>query len=156
MTVIDISHIHPMLVHFPIVLFFLAASLQALILSRGGDLAANRCLANTALAVILAAAVFAIPTAIFGDIALEGARGSELPRSPLELHELFGFATMSFLVAYAAVNLLAWWRGFTLVGSRGRMWFAIGLTGVVLVLITAYLGGELVYGLGVNVAAVNP
>jgi uncharacterized membrane protein len=36
------------------------------------------------------------------------------------------------------------------------VWFVLSLVGVVLVLVTAYYGGDLVYRIGVNVAPVKP
>ena len=145
-----------MLVHFPIVLFLLGAGLQLLVLGRGGDLAAHQCLANTAIAIVALAALSAIVAAIFGDMALDHARQLGFPQAPLERHEDFGYSTMWFFIAYAALYVLAWWRRFSLAGGRGWVWFVVALAGVVLVLATAYFGGELVYDVGVNVVPVKP
>jgi len=41
MTVFDVAHIHPMLVHFPIVLLMCAVAIDAVVLLRGGDLAGD-------------------------------------------------------------------------------------------------------------------
>lgn len=153
---IDLAHIHPMLVHFPIVLFMLGAALELLVLARGGDLAARDCLSNAALASIVLAALAAIVTAIFGDMALEHAAELGFPMEPMERHEGAGFTTMWFFLAYAGLYLLAWWRGYALAGGRGWLWFLLSLVGVALVLVTGYFGGDLVYGLGVNVAPVTP
>jgi uncharacterized membrane protein len=153
---IDLPHVHPMLVHFPIVLFLLGAGLQLLVLGRGGDLAAHQCLANTAIAIIALAALSAIVAAIFGDIALDRALELGFPRAPLERHEDFGFTTMWSFIAYAVLYILAWWRRFSLAAGRGWVWFVVALAGVVLILATSYFGGELVYNVGVNVAPVKP
>ena len=153
---IDLAHVHPMLVHFPIVLFLLGAALEFIALARGADLAGRSSLANGALTLMLLAALSAIATAIFGDMALEHAVELGFPQAPLERHGGFGFGTMWFFLAYAALYLLAWWRRFPLAGGRGWLWFAVSLAGVALVLVTAYFGGDLVYRLGVNVAPVSP
>jgi uncharacterized membrane protein len=153
---IDLPHVHPMLVHFPIVLFLLGAALQLIALARGGDLAGRACLANAALAAMLLAALSAIAAAFFGDIAFDHAVALAFPRAPLERHADFGYTTMWFFIASAALTLLAWWRRFALAGGRGWLWFAASLAGVALVLATAYFGGDLVYGIGVNVAPVTP
>jgi len=153
---IDLAHVHPMLVHFPIVLFLLGTALELLVLIRRGDLAARQCLASTALAVMLLAALAAIATAFFGDVALDRAAELGFPRAPLERHGDLGFSTMWFLIAYAALYLLAWWRRFPLAAGRGWAWFVVSLAGVALVLVTAYFGGDLVYQIGVNVAPVHP
>ena len=153
---IDLVHIHPMVVHFPIVLFLLGAALEFIALVRGADLAGRSSLANGALALMLLAAAAAVVSAIFGDIALEHAVKLGFAQAPLERHGGFGFGTMWFFLAYGALYLLAWWRRFPLAGGRGWLWFAVSLAGVALVLVTAYFGGDLVYRLGVNVAPVSP
>lgn len=153
---LDISHIHPMLVHFPIVLFMLGVALQLIVLVRGRDLAAHECLANTAMAIIVLAALSAIAAAIFGDIAFDRATELGFPQEPLERHEDFGVTTTVYFGVYAALYLFAWWRRIALAGARGWVWFVIGLGGVALVLLTAYFGGDLVYRVGVNVLPVSP
>jgi uncharacterized membrane protein len=153
---IDLTHIHPMIVHFPIVLFLLGSGLELLVLARGGDLARRACLSNTALAAMVLAAAGASVAAFFGDIAFDHAVGLGFPQAPLERHADFGYTTMWFIIAYAAIYLLAWWRGFRLARGRGWSWFAVSIAGVALVLTTAYFGGDLVYRIGVNVAHVTP
>ena len=153
---INLAHIHPMLVHFPIVLFLLGAAVEFVVLVQGRDLAAHECLPQATLWLFLLAALAAIVTAIFGDIALEHAAQLGFPTAPMERHEGFGFTTMWFFIAYAALYLLAWWRRFSLAAGRGWIWFLVCLVGVVLVLVTAYFGGDLVYRVGVNVAPVTP
>jgi len=153
---IDLAHIHPMLVHFPIVLFLAGAAIEFIVLLRGQDLAAHECLPNVAVWTIVLAALAAIVTAIFGDMALEHAAQIGFPTDPMETHEGMGFTTMWFFIVYGGLYLLSWWRRFPLSGARGWVWFLLGLVGVVLVLVTAYFGGELVYRIGVNVAPVTP
>ena len=153
---IDLYHIHPMLVHFPIVLFLLGAALELLVLTRGGDLSARQCLAQSALALIVLAALAAAVTAFFGDIAFDHAVGLGFAQAPLERHADFGYTTMWFIIVYAALYLLAWWRRVPLAGGRGWLWFIVSLAGIALVLATAYFGGDLVYRIGVNVAPVSP
>lgn len=153
---IDLAHVHPMLVHFPIVLFLLGAAVEFIALARRADLAGRGCLANSGLALIVLAALAAIVTAFFGDVAFEHAVSLGFPKAPLERHEGFGYTTMWFFVVYAALHLLAWWRRFPLAGGRGWLWFIVSLAGVALVLVTAYFGGDLVYRVGVNVSPVTP
>jgi uncharacterized membrane protein len=153
---IDTAHVHPMLVHFPIVLFPLAVGLQLLVLLRGGDLAANACLANTALAMLVLGAVAAVAAAFFGDVALDQAVALGFAAAPLETHATLGISTMSAMIALSAVHLATRWFHGRLSGARGWLMLAVAVAGVGLLIVTAYFGGDLVYGLGVNVQAVKP
>jgi uncharacterized membrane protein len=153
---IDIAHVHPMLVHFPIVLFLSAVGLQLLVLLRGRDLAANACLANTALAALVLGAVAAAVAAFFGDIALDHAVELGFPSAPLEQHATLGISTMSAMIALSAVHLGARWFRWNFGGGRGWAMLALAVAGVGLLIATAYFGGDLVYRLGVNVQAVKP
>lgn len=153
---IDIAHIHPMLVHFPIVLYLLAVGLQLLVLLRGGDLSANSCLSNSALASLLLAAMAAVTAAVFGDIALDHAVEIGFPQQPLQTHAALGMSTMTLMLTLSAIHLVARWFGWRLANQRGWLiWFA-ALAGVGLLIVTAYHGGDLVYRIGVNVKAVVP
>lgn len=154
---IDIAHIHPMIVHFPIVFFITALGLDLVVLGRRCDLAARRCLSNTALVALVFAALAAVVAASFGDMALDAALDKGFAKGPLEEHEGFGVTTMFYFCVLALVQLIAWWRRIPLAGSRGWAFFAFGIIGLGILIATAYHGGELVYHLGVNVDAVkNP
>ena len=153
---IDLYHIHPMLVHFPIVLFLLGTALAFIALARRTDLSGRTCLANATLSVFVLAAIAAAVTAFFGDIAFDHAVSLGFPKGPLDRHAGFGYTTMWFFIVYAAFYLYAWWRHVPLARGRGWLWFVVGLVGVALVLVTAYFGGDLVYRIGVNVAPVTP
>lgn len=152
---IDIAHIHPMIVHFPVVFFLTAVGLELIVLARKGDLAARQCLSNTALAALVLAAVAAVVAATFGDMALDKAAGKGFPKGPLEEHEDWGMTTMTYFIIFALVQLVAWWRRIPLSGNRGWVMFALGVIGIGILIATAYHGGELVYHLGVNVDAVK-
>jgi len=152
---LDITHIHPMLVHFPIVLYPLALALQLLVLLRHGDLASNHCLANTALGALLLSALFATVAAVFGDIALDHAVAIGFPSAPLETHAALGISTMSFILVVSAFHLAARRFRWPLSSRRGWLLWAISMLGVVMIVVAAYYGGKLVYQIGVNVDAVR-
>ncbi len=153
---IDIAHIHPMLVHFPIVLFLIAVSVDFLVLLKRGDLAAKDCLPTVGLSALLLAALAAAIAAVFGDIALDKAVDLGFDKAPLERHEELGLTTLSILVGLAIWHTLARWRGMQLNAAMGWVFFAISLVGIGVLVTAAYFGGELVYNLGVNVAPVRP
>lgn len=153
---LDVTHIHPMLVHFPIVLYLLAIVLQLAVLLRHGNLSDNRCLANTALASLLLAAASAAVAVFFGDIALDHAAELGFPSDPMELHAALGITTMSLLLVFSAIHLAARWFRWPLATTRGWLVWGAGAAVAALLIATAYYGGELVYSIGVNVNAVTP
>jgi uncharacterized membrane protein len=145
-----------MLVHFPIVLLLLGVGLQLLVMLQGGDLSARTCLSGVALATLALGALSAVVAAVFGDMALDTAVALGFPDAPLETHESFGLTTMGVFLGITAVQAGAWWRRIALAGGRGWLLTVIGLAAVVLLIVTAYFGGDLVYGIGVNVRPVSP
>jgi len=153
---IDIAHIHPMLVHFPIVLFLGAIAIDFIVLLGKGDLASKECLPTVGLTVLLLAVLAAIAAATFGDIALDKAVELGFDKVPLEQHEELGLTTLWILIGLAAWQVFARWRGMRLTAFTGWVFLAISLVGVGVLLTAAYFGGELVYNLGVNVAPVHP
>jgi len=153
---IDINHVHPMLVHFPIVLFLIAVALQGLVLARGGDLAEAACLPRVALAALLLGTLGAAAAAVFGDIALDHALELGFPEAELEEHEELGMITTWVFVALSAAHIGARWRRIALQGAKGWALAGAGVVGVVILVVAAAHGGELVYELGVNVTPVKP
>jgi len=64
---IPITEIHPMLVHFPIVLWLSAETIAVVVLLRGGDLSARQHWPAVALYSLLAGTAFALIAALFSD-----------------------------------------------------------------------------------------
>jgi uncharacterized membrane protein len=153
---ISIALIHPMLVHFPIVLLITACAMDIILLSMKKDLTSRQCLSMVALAALLLGTLAAGLAAIFGDIALDRAISLGFPPGPLETHETFALITIAVFSVHCLLRLLALWRRIPLRGSIGWMSALPGMVGVVLLVFTAYYGGELVYHFGVNVAAALP
>ncbi len=153
---INIAHIHPMLVHFPIVLLLVAVAINFMVLLKKGDLAAKDCLPTSGLAALLLAMIAAIAAATFGDIALDKAIELGFNKAPLEQHETLGLTTLWILIALSAWQVFSRWRGISLKATRGWIFFAVALVGSGVLLAAAYFGGELVYTFGVNVTPVHP
>jgi len=154
---IAIEHIHPMLVHFPVVLLTVALLVNAgNIFAHHGDLAQGHCLSRVGLLALLSGVLFAILAAVFGDMALDIALDKGFDDAPLEEHEHLAAATIILFGLLAATQIFAIWRSISLAGNRGKVFVAIMAAGFLLLIATAYHGGELVYGLGVNVANVKP
>ena len=151
---IPITEIHPMLVHFPIVLWLSAETIAVIVLLRGGDLSAHQQWPTVAFYSLLAGTLFAFAAALFGDIALDHAVAAGFAADPLETHETAAVTTLIIFSLHTILRFLAIWRQYPLSGLRGWLAELPGLVGIVGLLTTAYLGGELVYHMGVNVAAV--
>jgi len=148
---IDIAHIHPMLVHFPLALLPVVLGIQFFTLIRGESLFDRCCAQNCALGLLVLAAVTAVAAATFGDMALDKAVASGVKLSLLESHEELGQASAALLVL---ITLAGGWlfkvQALSMKVSWG-FWLA-GVAVFVVLLITAWHGGHLVYDLGVNVA----
>jgi len=153
---IDIAHIHPMLVHFPIVLFLAVLILDSVVLARGQNLAARSGLPMTAMFVLGMGILFAAAAAIFGDVALDAAVAKGFPEAPLERHEDFGMASLWAFLGLGVLRYLASWRGISLAGGRGALYVVLTFVAAGVLLTAAYFGGQLVYVLGVNVLPVSP
>jgi len=153
---IDLAHIHPMLVHFPIVLLLIVVAVDFVALRRNDDLAGNQTLPNIALVVLVIGALAAIAAASFGDIAMDEAIDKGFSKVSLEEHEDLGFTTMWIFIGLTVARLVAWRVHFSLTAWRGWTLFIAGVVGAGILLLTAYHGGHLVYELGVNVTPVHP
>jgi uncharacterized membrane protein len=149
--VVPIQHIHPILVHFPIVLIYTLAAIDLVALA-GGSAVTRRSGAGTiSTFVALAAGVFAVGTWIFGGLALDHAEAAGFSSDIAEIHESLGGITAIAFLIWGLVRLALWIRNreFRAVTIAIPL---IEIAGTMLVTATAYYGGLLVYELGVNVA----
>lgn len=149
---ISIAHIHPMLVHFPIVFFLSLAILDVAATMRGVSVTGRGGIGNVSTGLALLSGLFAIVTYVFGDMALDVAEEGGFHSDVAEAHEHLGGATAAIFVLWAIIRLVAWWRNANLRGSGAYLLSLVEIVGAVVVLATAYYGGQLVYDLGVNVA----
>lgn len=148
---VPIQHIHPILVHFPIVLIYTLAAIDLVALA-GGSAVTRRSGAGTiSTFVALAAGVFAVGTWIFGGLALDHAEAAGFSSDIAEIHESLGGITAIAFLIWGLVRLALWIRNreFRAVTIAIPL---IEIAGTMLVTATAYYGGLLVYELGVNVA----
>jgi uncharacterized membrane protein len=148
--------IHPMIVHFPIVLLLAVPVIDFFALARGGDLAARTCVPNVALVTLILGVLAGVVAIIFGGIAADHAVSLGISEAPIEQHEGFATTTIALFAVLAALRLGARWKKISLASGRGWALFAVALVGAALILVTAYFGGHLVYDLGVNVTTAKP
>lgn len=138
--------IHPIVVHFPIALLCVSVAFDALA-SRwpaGG-------LRGTSLYCLLAGVMSAALAVVTGGMEEDLAKRTGAPESVLEFHESLGMVTLVVFVALLGLRLAMQWgwvkeyRSFTL---------GLGAIGIVILTLTGYWGGELVYTYGIGVKAV--
>jgi uncharacterized membrane protein len=135
--------IHPMVVHFPIAL---------LIVSVIFDLIAMRwrtkSFRDASFYTLIAGLIGAAAAVLTGAWAEEVAEGKGIPESVLEIHETLGYATLALFIGLLGLRLLMR-RG--VVREIPALYVTFGLIGVVVLLVTGYYGGVLVYDFGAGV-----
>ncbi len=145
------AHIHPMIVHFPIVFLLTLAAFDLIAGFLGYDLAQGA-VGNVSTGLSVLGGAGAVVAFFFGDMALEIAEAGGFSSEIAEIHESLGTAVAAVFGIWAVLRAFAWWRGFNLSGALGKTVPLVEIAGAVLVLATAWYGGQLVYSLGVNVA----
>ncbi len=147
---INLAHIHPMLVHFPLALLPVALAAQMLAMYKGENLFSRHCLASSAVSLIFLAALSAIIAAVFGDMALDQAVAAGVPADLLETHEDLGQLSA---ILISTLSVFEIWFYFKQTTSISINWITLlaGMLVFAVVITTAWFGGHLVYDLGVNV-----
>jgi uncharacterized membrane protein len=135
--------IHPMVVHFPIALLMVSVLF---------DMMATRwrhqSFQDAAFYTLLVGLVGAAVAVITGAIAEESAENRGIPESVLEIHEGLGYATFIFFIGLLALRLLMRWK---LIKDIPALYLTMGFIGVVILTVTGYVGGSLVYDFGAGV-----
>jgi uncharacterized membrane protein len=149
---IPVQHIHPMLVHFPIVFVFCLAAFDLIATVRGYSVTSRGAVGNVSTSLTVLAAVFAVAAYFFGDMALAIAEDRGFSSPVAETHETLGIVTAAVLAGWAIVRALLWWRNRPVGGSAAAVFPIVAIVAVLLISATGYYGGQLVFDLGVNVA----
>lgn len=151
---IPVQHIHPMLVHFPIVLIFFLTAFDILATLRGHSVTGRTVAGNISTSFAVLTGLFAIATYIFGGMALDVAEAGGFHSDVAEIHESLGEMVAIVTGIYGLLRAGLWFKDFRINGVTSYIFPLAGLAGSALVAATAYFGGQLVYELGVNVAKV--
>lgn len=144
-------NLHPLILHFPIALLFIAAALDAVGLF-SGDRGSWRKSANWLYAI---GAVSAVATWYSGTLAADSVFLPTEANAVLTEHADLGLWTAWFFGIYGAlrIGINATKLG---AGTAARLgFFVLGLAGLGLMTVTATHGAELVYRYGVGVEAVE-
>ena len=149
---IPVQHIHPVLVHFPIVFMLTLAVFDVVAMARGADVTRRTAAGNVSTGLAVLAGVFAVVTFVFGGMALDIAESGGFHSDIAEIHEALGGTVAAVFAIWGVMRAFVWWRKFPVRGFLGILVPAAEIVGSVIVIATAYYGGQLVYDLGVNVA----
>jgi len=150
--VIAPQHIHPMLVHFPIVFVFVLAAFDLAATARGYSVTGRNSVGNVSTGLAILAAASAVAAYFFGDVALSIAEDRGFSSQVAEIHEGLGMSVAAVLSVWAVIRAALWFYDARIRGIASAV-FPLAAAGAAgLVATTAYYGGQLVFDLGVNVA----
>lgn len=135
--------LHPMVVHFPIALLVTAVVFEALALWRRSER-----LRTTSLDMLVVGVLSAGVAIVTGHMAEEAAERAGIPEQVLELHETPAFVAFWIFLALLGLRLAI---RRELVREKPVLSLALGLAGVMVLLVASYFGGDLVYGFGAGV-----
>lgn len=139
--------VHPMIVHFPIALLIASAALDVL-----GLFLKKQWLRQAALATLTMAAMGGTAAVITGLVAHDA-----LIKMPddlhklIETHETFAFVTLGSGATALAVRFYAIYKK-AVEGAIGHVSLALLIFAVIMVSVTGYLGGEIVFAHGAGTA----
>ncbi|RMD89419.1 MAG: hypothetical protein D6811_12260, partial [Alphaproteobacteria bacterium] len=145
--------IHPMLVHFPIVLIMLIAGLDVFATLRRWPLGARSVIAALVAGLGAVLMISVTLAASLGHAAAEFAMARGVAPGLLIPHLTLGSIATLMLFGWALVRVWIWWRKTEIGGGRRALILVADAALVALVIATAFYGGQLVYDHGVNVAA---
>jgi uncharacterized membrane protein len=148
----EVQLIHPMLVHFPIVLFLLLAGVDLIATLRGVSVTEKTVFGNVSTSIAALSGAFALAAFYFGGVALTHAEDGGFSSPIAETHEMLGEYTAMAFAAWAAVRAAMWLLNRPMPPLIKSVIPLVEIAGAMLVTATAYYGGQLVYDLGVNVA----
>jgi uncharacterized membrane protein len=135
--------IHPMVVHFPIALLIISVLFDSM-----ATRWRHKSFQDAGFYTLLAGLVGAAAAVITGAIAEEAAENRGIPESVLEIHEGLGYATLLFFIGLLALRLLMRWK---LMRDMPALYLTMGFVGVVILTVTGYVGGSLVFDFGAGV-----
>lgn len=141
-----IPNVHPLIIHFPIVLWIIAvlADLMSLLFKKEW----LRYSTNT---LYFLGAIAALATFLSGEQAIDLVSIPMQGELTASHHSDWGHYTLYFFTAYAVIRFFLFWKQLDRIKVVAVVLFILGAVGVGIVAKTADLGGELVYKYGVGV-----
>jgi len=105
-----VQHVHPILVHFPIVLIYTLVVIDLVALAGSNAVTMRSGVGTISTFVAVAAGLFAVGTWLFGGMALDYAEAAGFSSEIAEIHESLGEITAFTFVAWAFIRLALWVR----------------------------------------------
>ena len=149
---LPIEQLHPIVVHFPIVFFLSLVAVDAFALFRNMAIDGRGGVANLSAGLAVLAGLAAAAAYGLGDAALEIAVANGVAEARMETHQILGTTTAIALVLWGAARGFVWWRQMPINKGKARGVVLVELAFAILIIVTAFYGGQLVYEFGVNVA----
>ena len=138
-------NIHPMLVHFPIVLLIVAVFLDLLYVIWKKDW-----LRNSVMTLFIFAALASLITYLSGRQAVDSVPVPMNAELTASYHADWAMYTLIYFSLYATIRAFVFWKKIDSKHSVAILLFLLGLAGLALLAKTADLGGKLVYKYGVG------
>ena len=135
---------HPALVHLTVAFLVAGGLVEAfgLVRRRGA-------LERFGMVLVVAGTTSLIPTSLAGFLAENSLKLTEAGAAAVDQHERFGIMVLGVFLPLLLVR--AWGRGSVPTSMRS-IYLAGLVVGIALTVTVAYMGGRMVYGLGVGVA----
>ncbi len=137
--------IHPALVHFSVAFLVTGGLLEA-----AGILMRRQGWEQAGAVLLMAGTLFLAPTVVAGFLAQNSVAGFNGGGAEVNLHERFGLVLLGL---FAALTLWKGWNRGRLPADHKPLYAVLVLAGVVLTMVTAWIGGHLVYGYGIGVTS---
>ncbi|HXZ24586.1 MAG TPA: DUF2231 domain-containing protein [Nitrospiria bacterium] len=135
--------LHPLTVHFPIALLFTSVFFDLL-----GMLTDNNNFRQTGWWLLILGLIGGTVAAGIGMWTEEQIEAMGVPEAAVDRHEAFAVTTM---IVFAVLAVIRWWRRGRWSARDRVVYLSVAMAGLLLLGITGFYGGELVYRYGAGV-----
>ena len=138
-------NIHPMIIHFPIALWYMAVLFELSFL-----FLTTSWLRNTTTGLYILGAAGSLASYLSGKQAIDIVSVPMQAELIAGNHADWAYYTVIYFMAYSAFRLFLFWKRWDKIKAVAILMFLLGLTGIGLITKTSELGARLVYEYGVG------